>query len=47
MVVKNSLQELEKRREAIRWDPYIMDIDKRRNCYNCKYFGYFARYYRN
>jgi len=40
VVVRDPLQEQEKR---IRGDPYAMDIDKGRNCYSCRKFGYLIR----
>ena len=30
-----------------RWDPYAMEVDRRRNCYACGGFGHMARYCRN
>jgi len=30
-----------------RYDSYTIDVDKRRNYYNYKEFGYITRYYRN
>ena len=31
----------------LRWDPYAMEIDRRRNCFACGGFGHMARYCRN
>jgi len=28
-------------------NPYAMDVDRERNCYACRGFGYLARYCRN
>ena len=33
--------------ELPRRDSYVMDVDRERNCYNCKEFGYLARNCRN
>ena len=30
-----------------RRDPYVMEIDRGRNCYTCRGFGHMARHYRN
>jgi len=30
-----------------RWDPYVMEVDWRRNCYACKGFGHMACHCRN
>ena len=30
-----------------RWDPYAMEIDRRRNCYACGGFGHMVRHCRN
>ena len=30
-----------------RWDPYVMEVDRGRNCYACGGFGHMACYYRN
>ena len=30
-----------------RWDPYAMEVDRRRNCYACGGFGHMAYYCRN
>ena len=40
VVVRDFLQEQE---ERIRRDPYTMDIDKGRNCYSFREFGYLVR----
>jgi len=32
---------------VLRCNPYTMDVDKRRNCFNCGGFGHLARNYRN
>jgi len=31
----------------MRRDPYVIDIDKKRNCYSCGGFGYLVWNYRN
>jgi len=46
VVARNSLQEQGERGE-IRKDSYAMDVDRRRNCYNCRGFGHIARNCRN
>jgi len=43
VVVRNPLQG----QEEMRRNSYIMDIDKEKNCYNCRRFGHFVRNYRN
>jgi len=30
-----------------RWDPYVMEVDRGRNCYTCGGFGHMACYCRN
>jgi len=30
-----------------RWNPYTMEVDKKRNCYACGGFGHMAHYCRN
>ena len=30
-----------------RWDPFVMEIDRGRNCYACRGFGHMARHCRN
>ena len=47
VVVRNPLQRQGERREGVRRDPYVMDIDKGRNCYNCGRFDYMARHCRS
>ena len=47
VVVRNSLQRQGEKEEEIRRDPYVMDVDKRRNCYSYGEFGYLARNCRN
>ena len=32
---------------VLRYDPYTIDIDQKRNCYSCGGFGYLAKNYRN
>ena len=32
---------------APRRDPYVMEVDRRRNCYTCGGFGHMARHCRN
>ena len=34
-------------RISSRWDPYAIEIDKRRNCYACGGFGHMACHCRN
>jgi len=29
------------------YNPYAMDIDRERNCYNCREFGHIVKNYRN
>ena len=31
----------------LRYDPYAMKVDHRRNCYSCREFEHLARNYRN
>ena len=47
VVVRNFLQEQEEKRGRMRRDLYIMDVDKRKYCYNCREFGHIIRYYRS
>ena len=42
VVVRNLLQEQERRR-GVRRDPYAVEVDKGRNCYSCREFGYLVR----
>ena len=30
-----------------RWDPYVMEVDRGRNCYACRGFGHMIHYCRN
>ena len=30
-----------------RWDPFVMEVDRGRNCFACRGFGHMARYCRN
>ena len=30
-----------------RWDPYTMEVDRRRNCYTCRYSGHMACHCKN
>ena len=32
---------------SLRQDPYVMEVDRGRNCFACGGFGHMARYYRN
>ena len=43
MVVRGSRQGM----GALRRDPYVMEIDRGRNCYVCGGFGHMTRYCRN
>ena len=47
VVVRNLLQGQGERREGVRRDTYMMDVNKEGNCYNCGKFDYMARYYRS
>jgi len=40
VVVRNSLQRQGGREEKMRKDLYVMDINRERNCYSCRGFGY-------
>ena len=31
----------------LRWDPYVMEVDRGRNCFACGGFGHMACHYRN
>ena len=31
----------------LRWDPYAMEVDWRRNCYTCRGFGHMAHHCKN
>ena len=42
VVVKNFLQGQGGKRERMRRNSYAIEMDKRRNCYNCERFGYLA-----
>jgi len=42
-----AVQEQEQRMEAPRRDSYVIEIDRRKNCYACREFGHMAHYYRN
>jgi len=42
VVVRNPLQAQERRGGGIRRDPYIIYMDKGRNCYSCGGFGHLA-----
>ena len=42
-----AVRNLERQMEPPRRDPYVMDVNKERNCYNYKGFGYLARNCRN
>ena len=43
VVVRNLLQEQGRRERGIRRNPYAMDVDRGRNCYSCRGFGYLAQ----
>ena len=47
VIAWNPLQEQEEREGEMRRNPYVMDIDKGRNCYSYRGFGHLARNYRN
>ena len=47
VVVRNLLQEQEKREREIRKDSYTIDINRGRNCYNYEKFGHLVRNCRN
>jgi len=42
VVVRNLLQEQGRRERGIRRNSYAMDVDRGRNCYSCRGFGYLA-----
>jgi len=37
----------QQRTEFAQRNPYAMNVDRRRNCYNCGGFGHIAKHYRN
>jgi len=41
------IRNLERQIRLPRRDPYVMNVDRGRNCYNCGGFGHLARNYRN
>jgi len=43
----NILQGQGRGREETKRKIYAIEVDKRRNCYNCRGFGHIARHYRN
>ena len=47
VVVRSPLQGQGERRGGVRRDPYVMDVDKRRNRHNCGGFDYMARHCRS
>jgi len=47
VVVRNSLQGQGGRGGEIRKNSYAMDVNRERNCYNCRGFGHIARNCRN
>ena len=47
VVVRNSLQRQGEKEGNTRRDPYVIDVDRRRNCYSYGEFGYLARNCRN
>ena len=40
-------QEQEQRMGLVRRDPYVIEIDRGRNCYTCNRFRHMAQYCRN
>ena len=47
VVVRNSLQRQGGKEGEIRRDPYVIGVDRRRNCYSYGEFGYLVRNCRN
>jgi len=47
VVVRNSLQRQGGKGGEIRRNPYVIDVDRRRNCYSCGEFGYLIRNCKN
>jgi len=47
VVVRNPIQGQEEREVGIKRDLYAMEIDRRRNYYSCRGFGYLAQNYKN
>lgn len=47
VVVRNSLQGQGGRKGRMRRDLYTIDVNKRRNCYNCGGFNHIIRYCRS
>jgi len=47
VVARNSLQEQEDKEGGMKKDSYVMDVDREKNCYNCRGFGHLAQNYRN
>ena len=47
VVARNSLQGQEDKEGGMKKDSYVMDVDREKNCYNCRGFGHLAQNYRN
>ena len=47
VVVRNLLQEQGDRGGEIRKDPYVINVDRERNCYSCGGFGHLAQNCKN
>jgi len=45
VVVRNFLQGQEGRSKEMKKDPYVMDVDRERNCYSCRGFSHLAQNY--
>ena len=47
IVIRNSLQRQGKRREGMKRNSYMIEVDKGRNCYSYRRFGYLVSNCRN
>ena len=47
VVVRNPLQVQESKGKKIRRNPYVIEMNRGRNCYSCRSFGYLARNCKN